>query len=159
MGCRFCASTIDGLERNLTPAEMLDEIYAIIRDTKERVSNIVLMGSGEPLDNFDNVVKFIKLITDENGENISQRNITLSTCGLVPNIKRLADLQLAITLAISLHASDDETRRQLMPIANKYSIEEIIAAVKYFFEKQAEELPLNIVWWLVLMTQKRKQCV
>lgn len=140
MGCRFCASTIDGLERNLTPAEMLDEIYAIIRDTKERVSNIVLMGSGEPLDNFDNVVKFIKLITDENGENISQRNITLSTCGLVSNIKRLADLQLAITLAISLHASDDETRRQLMPIANKYSIEEIIDAVKYFFEKTGRRI-------------------
>ena len=140
MGCRFCASTIDGLERNLTPSEMLDEIYAIIRDTKERVSNIVLMGSGEPLDNFDNVVKFIRLISDENGENISQRNITLSTCGLVPNIIKLADLKMSITLAISLHASDDETRRQLMPIANKYSIAEIIDAVKYFFEKTGRRI-------------------
>lgn len=140
MGCRFCASTIDGLERNLTPSEMLDEIYAIIRDTKERVSNIVLMGSGEPLDNFDNVVKFIRLISDENGENISQRNITLSTCGLVPNIIKLADLKMSVTLAISLHASDDETRRQLMPIANKYSIAEIIDAVKYFFEKTGRRI-------------------
>ena len=140
MGCRFCASTLDGLERNLLPSEMLDEIYAIIRDTGERVSNIVLMGSGEPLDNYDNVLKFLELITDENGTNISQRNITLSTCGLVPNIKKLADCELSITLAISLHASDNETRRELMPIANKYSIEEVIEAVRYYFSKTGRRI-------------------
>lgn len=117
MGCKFCASTLKGLDRNLTPSEMLDEIYSIERDINEKVSNIVLMGSGEPLDNFDNVTKFIEMITDENGKNLSQRNITLSTCGIVPNIKRLADMHPQITLALSLHASDDETRKKLMPIA------------------------------------------
>lgn len=140
MGCRFCASTLDGLERNLMPSEMLDEIYSIIKDTGERVSNIVLMGSGEPLDNFDNVCKFIKLISDENGVNISHRNITLSTCGLVPDIIRLADLNPGVTLAISLHASDDETRKELMPIANKYSIKEILDAVRYFFDKTGRRI-------------------
>ena len=119
MGCKFCASTLKGLDRNLTPSEMLDEIYSIERDINEKVSNIVLMGSGEPLDNFDNVTKFIEMITDENGKNLSQRNITLSTCGIVPNIKRLADMHPQITLALSLHASDDETRKKLMPIAYK----------------------------------------
>ena len=140
MGCKFCASTLDGLERNLTPSEMLEEIYEIIKDTKERVSNIVLMGSGEPLDNFDNVVKFLGLISDENGVNISQRNITLSTCGLVPKIIELADLDLSITLAISLHASDDETRRELMPIANKYTISEILEAIRYYFNKTGRRI-------------------
>jgi 23S rRNA (adenine2503-C2)-methyltransferase len=140
MGCRFCASTLDGLERNLTPSEMLEEIYGIIRDTNERVSNIVLMGSGEPLDNFDNVIKFLQLITDGNGENISQRNITLSTCGLVPMIKKLADYNMGITLAISLHAADDETRKELMPIANRYKIEEILDAVRYYFDKTGRRI-------------------
>lgn len=140
MGCRFCASTIDGLERHLTPSEMLDEIYRIQQDTGERVSNIVLMGSGEPLDNYDNVMRFLTLISDENGLNISQRNITLSTCGLVPRIKELADKRLQITLAISLHASDDETRRELMPIAKVYSISEILDACKYYFEKTGRRL-------------------
>ena len=140
MGCRFCASTLDGLERNLTPSEMLEEIYGIIRDTNERVSNIVLMGSGEPLDNFDNVIKFLQLISDGNGENISQRNITLSTCGLVPMIKKLADYNMGITLAISLHAADDETRKELMPIANRYKIEEILDAVRYYFDKTGRRI-------------------
>lgn len=140
MGCRFCASTLDGLERQLTPSEMLDEIYRIRKDTGERVSNIVLMGSGEPLDNYDNVVKFLRLISDENGMNISQRNITLSTCGLVPKIKRLADEGFQITLALSLHASDDETRRELMPIAKTYSIEEILEACRYYFDKTGRRL-------------------
>ncbi len=135
MGCKFCASTLNGLDRNLTPSEMLDEIYSIERDINEKVSNIVLMGSGEPLDNFDNVTKFIEMITDENGKNLSQRNITLSTCGIVPNIKRLADMHPQITLALSLHASDDETRKQLMPIAYKYSINEILDACVYYFNK------------------------
>ena len=140
MGCRFCASTLDGLERNLTPSEMLEEIYGIIRDTNERVSNIVLMGSGEPLDNFDNVIKFLQLISDGNGENISQRNITLSTCGLVPMIKKLADYNMGITLAISLHAADDETRKELMPIANRYKIEEILDSVRYYFDKTGRRI-------------------
>lgn len=135
MGCKFCASTLKGLDRNLTPSEMLDEIYSIERDINEKVSNIVLMGSGEPLDNFDNVTKFIEMITDENGKNLSQRNITLSTCGIVPNIKRLADMHPQITLALSLHASDDETRKKLMPIAYKYSINEILDACVYYFNK------------------------
>lgn len=134
MGCRFCASTLDGLERQLTPSEMLDEVYRIQKDIGERVSNIVLMGSGEPLDNYDNVIKFIKLISDENGLNISGRNITLSTCGIVPMIRRLADEKMQLTLAISLHASDDDTRRKLMPVANKYTIEELLDACRYFFQ-------------------------
>ena len=134
MGCRFCASTIDGLERNLTPSEMLDEIYAISRDTGERISNIVIMGSGEPLDNYDNLLKFIKLISDEHGLNISQRNITVSTCGIVPRIYDLMKEHLQITLALSLHASNDEKRRELMPIANSYSIEELMEALKEYFD-------------------------
>lgn len=134
MGCRFCASTIGGLVRNLTPSEMLSQVYSIQKITGERVSNVVVMGTGEPLDNFDNLIKFIEILTDENGLNISQRNITVSSCGLVPEIKRLADLKLSITFALSLHAPDDESRRKLMPIANKYSISEILAACDYYFD-------------------------
>ncbi len=140
MGCKFCASTLDGLERNLTTSEMLDEVYRIQKDTGERVSNVVLMGSGEPFDNFSNVLRFIKIITDEKGLNISQRNITLSTCGLVPEIKKLAEEKLQVTLAISLHASDDETRKELMPIAKKYSIEEILDACRYYFDKTGRRI-------------------
>lgn len=135
MGCRFCASTLDGLERNLTPGEMLDQIYAISRSTGERVSNIVVMGTGEPLDNYDNLLKFIRMITDENGLNISQRNITVSTCGIVENMKRLADERLQITLALSLHGSTQEKRCALMPIAKKYDMNEVIAACRYYFEQ------------------------
>jgi 23S rRNA (adenine2503-C2)-methyltransferase len=138
MGCKFCASTLDGLERNLLPSEMLDEIYTIQKDIGERVSNIVLMGSGEPLDNYDNVMKFLKLISDDYGLNISQRNITLSTCGLVPKIYELADSQVQITLAISLHASEDEIRKELMPVAKAYKIEEILKACNYYFDKGVE---------------------
>ena len=135
MGCRFCASTLDGLERNLMPSEMLDQIYAISLHTGERVSNVVVMGTGEPMDNYDNLLKFIRLLTDENGLNISQRNITVSTCGLVPKMRQLADEKLQITLALSLHATTDEKRRRLMPIANKYSIKEIMDACRYYIEK------------------------
>ncbi len=109
MGCRFCASTLDGLERNLLPSEMLEQIYAITRQTGERLSNVVVMGTGEPMDNFDNLLQFIMLLTDENGLHISQRNITVSTCGIVPRMYQLADRQLQITLALSLHAATDET--------------------------------------------------
>jgi 23S rRNA (adenine2503-C2)-methyltransferase len=140
MGCKFCASTLDGLERNLLPSEMLDEIYTIQKDIGERVSNIVLMGSGEPVDNYDNVMKFLKLISDDYGLNISQRNITLSTCGLVPKIYELADSQVQITLAISLHASEDETRKELMPVAKAYKIDEILKACNYYFDKTGRRL-------------------
>ena len=134
MGCKFCASTLDGLDRNLLPSEMLDQIYAIQLDTGERVSNVVVMGTGEPLDNYDNLLVFLRMLTDENGLNISQRNVTVSTCGLVPRIRMLAEEQLQITLALSLHAATDEKRRSLMPIANKYSIRELMEACAYYFE-------------------------
>lgn len=134
MGCRFCASTIGGLVRNLSASEMLEQVYATMRLTGEKISNIVIMGTGEPLDNYDNVIRFIKLITDEKGYNLSMRNITMSTCGIVPRIDELAREKLAITLAISLHAPNDEKRRMLMPIANKYSISEILEACKRYFE-------------------------
>ncbi len=140
MGCRFCASTLDGLERNLTTSEMLDQIYRIQTLTGERVSNIVIMGSGEPLDNYDNVIRFLHMISDENGLNISQRNITLSTCGIVPNILKLADEDVQITLALSLHAPNDEVRKNLMPIANRYSLKEILPACRNYFEKTGRRL-------------------
>lgn len=135
MGCRFCASTLDGLARSLKPSEMIDQIYRIQQDTGERVSNVVVMGSGEPFDNFDNFIRFEELLTDENGLNISARNLTVSTCGLVPEIYRLADKKLQLTLAVSLHAPNDEMRKKLMPIANKYSISQIMEACRYYINK------------------------
>lgn len=135
MGCRFCASTLDGLVRGLTPSEMLDQIYAIGKDIGERVSNVVVMGTGEPMDNFDHLLKFIELLTDENGLNISQRNVTVSTCGIVPKIRELADKKLSITLALSLHASNQKKRLELMPVANRYEIHEVIDACKYYFDR------------------------
>ncbi|MFQ9515027.1 MAG: 23S rRNA (adenine(2503)-C(2))-methyltransferase RlmN [Eubacterium sp.] len=140
MGCRFCASTLNGLDRNLTVSELLEQIYQIEKNINEKVSNIVLMGSGEPLDNFDNVTKFLQMISDENGKNISQRNITLSTCGIVPKMKELADMHPQVTLALSLHASDDETRKKLLPIANKYSIEQVLDACRYYFDKTGRRI-------------------
>lgn len=140
MGCAFCASTIGGLERSLTPSEMLDQIYAVTLLTGQRVSNVVVMGTGEPLDNYENLLRFIQLLTDENGLHISQRNITVSTCGLVPQMLKLADEQLQITLALSLHASSDEKRKELMPIANKYSIAELMKACRYYFEKTGRRI-------------------
>ncbi len=135
MGCRFCASTLGGLERNMKTSELLDEIYKIQKDSGERVSNIVLMGTGEPLDNYENVTRFLRMISNDQGLNISQRNITLSTCGLVPKIYQLADEGFQMTLAISLHATNDEKRRELMPVANTYSIEEILEACAYYYSK------------------------
>ncbi|MDE6185108.1 MAG: 23S rRNA (adenine(2503)-C(2))-methyltransferase RlmN [Lachnospiraceae bacterium] len=140
MGCAFCASTLDGLERSLMPSEMLDQVYAITYLTGERVSNVVVMGTGEPLDNYDNLLRFLMLITDENGLHISQRSITVSTCGLVDGMRRLADEQLQITLALSLHASTDEKRRKLMPVANRYSIAELMEACEYYFEKTGRRI-------------------
>ena len=140
MGCRFCASTLDGLVRGLEPSEMLEQIYQIEKHTGERVDSIVIMGSGEPLDNYDNFVKFVRLITDEKGHNLSGRAITVSTCGLVPQMYRLAEEGLSITLALSLHASNDETRKELMPIANKYSLAEVLAACDNYFEKTGRRI-------------------
>lgn len=140
MGCRFCASTLNGCVRNLEPSEMLDQIYRIQSLTGERVSNIVIMGSGEPMDNYDNVVKFLGLINSDKGLDISQRNITVSTCGLVPRIKQLAELKLQITLAISLHAPNDELRKTMMPIAYTYSIEQIMDACRYYLSQTARRI-------------------
>ncbi len=140
MGCKFCASSLNGVVRNLTAGEILSQILVVNRKLggtvkNRQITNVVLMGSGEPLDNFDNVSKFLKLATSKDGINISARNISLSTCGIVPNIKRLAGLGLPIILTISLHAPNDEIRKTIMPIANKYSIKEVVDASKYYFEK------------------------
>ncbi|KEI01464.1 23S rRNA (adenine(2503)-C(2))-methyltransferase RlmN [Clostridium botulinum] len=132
MGCKFCASTVDGVVRNLTSGEIAAQILKAQQEIGERISNVVLMGSGEPLDNYDNVLKFIKLINDDNALKIGQRHITLSTCGIVPKIKELADEKLQITLAISLHAPNDDIRKSMMPIANKYNINELLDACKYY---------------------------
>ena len=140
MGCRFCASTLDGLERNLTPSEMLGQIYQIQKIIGERISNIVVMGTGEPLDNYDNFLKFIRLLTDEHGLNISQRNVTVSTCGIVPRIYDLAEEKLQITLALSLHGSNQEKRKKLMPVANKYELSEVLKACNHYFEKTGRRI-------------------
>lgn len=135
MGCRFCASTIGGLNRCLLPSEMLDQVYRIQTLTGQRVSNVVVMGTGEPLDNYDHLLRFIHLLTGPEGLNISQRSITVSTCGIVPGILRLADENLEITLALSLHASTQEKRESLMPVAKEYEIHEVLNACRYYFEK------------------------
>ncbi len=140
MGCKFCASTLDGLERSLTPAEMLEQVYGVSLLTKERVSNVVVMGTGEPLDNYENLLVFIRLLTDENGLHISQRNVTVSTCGIVPKMKQLAQEGLQITLALSLHAATDEKRRKLMPVALKYGLDELMEACAYYFEKTGRRI-------------------
>ena len=134
MGCRFCASTIGGLVRNLSPSEMIGQIYQIQKIIGERVSNVVIMGTGEPMDNFDNFVRFVTLLTDEHGLNISQRNVTVSTCGIVPRIIDLAKEDLQITLALSLHGATQEKRKALMPVANKYDLSEVLEACDKYFE-------------------------
>ena len=135
MGCKFCASTLDGVERGLTAGEMLSQIYAIQKDCGERVHGTVLMGSGEPLDNYDHVVKFLRLINDPKGQNMGQRHITLSTCGLVDKIYDLAEEDLQITLAVSLHAPNDDIRTQTMPIAKVYSMEKLLQACRDYADK------------------------
>lgn len=130
MGCTFCASTVDGLERNLLPGEMAGQIYEIQHDIGERVSNVVIMGSGEPLDNYDNVMDFLEIIRSPEGNNLSHRHITLSTCGLVDKIYNLAEKNLQITLAISLHAPNNDIRQNTMPIARKYDFDLLIKAAK-----------------------------
>lgn len=134
MGCSFCASTLGGYVRSLLPSEILGQIYTAQRDENIRISHIVLMGMGEPLDNFDNVVKFLRLVSSDIGLNIGMRHITLSTCGIVPKIYELAKLHLGITLSVSLHAPNDEIRQRTMPIARKYSIEELLKACSDYFK-------------------------
>ena len=137
MGCKFCASTLDGLIRNLSSGEILGQVLTVnaLGGGERYVTNIVLMGSGEPLDNFDNVVKFLRDVSAQDGLNISQRNISLSTCGLVEQMDKLADLGLSVNLTISLHNASDEKRQLIMPIANKYSVEEISQSARRYFEK------------------------
>lgn len=140
MGCSFCASTKEGLVRNLAPYEMAAQVYEVEKKFNVTISNIILMGSGEPLDNYDNVIKFIKLITSPKGKNISIRSITISTSGLTDRIYDLADENMKVGLAISLHASSDEYRREIMPVAKKYSVGDIVKAAKYFSEKNSSRI-------------------
>ncbi len=140
MGCRFCASTKNGKVRNLTSGEIIDQIITVQRDIGTRISNIVMMGVGEPFDNFDNVIKFIENVNNPLGLGIGQRHITISTCGLVEKICRLADMNLQITLAISLHATDDESRSEIMPVNKKYGIKKLIKACRYYSEKTGRRI-------------------
>ncbi|MDE6951665.1 MAG: 23S rRNA (adenine(2503)-C(2))-methyltransferase RlmN [Lachnospiraceae bacterium] len=140
MGCRFCASTLGGLVRNLTAGEMLEQVYRVQKLSGERVSNVVVMGIGEPLDNMENLLRFIEMLTDEKGLNISKRNITVSTCGLAPKIRELAEKNLQITLALSLHGVTDEKRKKMMPVAERYSIAELMDACRYYFEKTGRRI-------------------
>ncbi len=140
MGCRFCASTIGGLIRNLTASEMLEQVYMAMRLTGEKISNVVVMGTGEPLDNYDNLLRFIRILTSEEGYNLSQRNITVSSCGLVPMIRKLAEEKLSITFALSLHAPTDSERKALMPVAYQYSLEETLAACQYYFQQTGRRI-------------------
>ncbi len=140
MGCVFCASTRNGLIRNLLPSEMLAELFAIIKDTGERISNIVLMGTGEPLDNYDNVIKFLSLVNEENGLNIGLRHISLSTCGLCDKIEILSKENLPITLSVSLHAPTDEARNEIMPVNRAYGVKRLISECKAYFEKTSRRI-------------------
>lgn len=130
MGCKFCASGIAGFVRNLTPSEILSQVYAAQRDLGIRISHIVMMGVGEPLDNFDNVMRFLELVSDENGLNISMRNISLSTCGVVTGIYKLMEKKLQLTLSVSLHAPNDEIRSKTMPVNDRWNIDELLAACR-----------------------------
>ncbi len=135
MGCRFCASTRNGKARNLSAGEIIGQVMTVQKDLGERISNIVMMGIGEPLDNYDEVLKFLEIVNHSSGLNIGHRHITLSTCGLVPKIKDLADRQLQITLSVSLHAADDETRSEIMPVNRRYSISQLMEACRYYIKK------------------------
>ncbi|WP_099203061.1 23S rRNA (adenine(2503)-C(2))-methyltransferase RlmN [Miniphocaeibacter massiliensis] len=140
MGCTFCASTKQKFVRNLEPYELLNQVYTVQKDIGKRISNIVLMGIGEPLDNYDNIIKFIKILSNKDGYNISLRNITLSTCGIVPKIYELAEENLPINMTISLHNPFDNERKKIMPIEKKYNIKEIVDSTKYYFEKTGRRI-------------------
>lgn len=140
MGCRFCASTIAGFKRNLEPSEILLQLYETERDSGIKVSSIVLMGIGEPLDNFDNVTKFLDILSDKDGNNMSLRHVSLSTCGIVPRIYDLADKNYGLTLSVSLHATTDAKRSEIMPVNDKYNINELISACKYYLHKTGRRI-------------------
>ncbi len=140
MGCKFCASGIDGLERNLSASEMLGQVYQIQKIVGERVSNVVVMGTGEPLDNYQNLLAFLSILSEEHGLHISQRNITVSTCGIVPKMYELAREHLQITLALSLHGSTQEKRCRLMPVANAFELEEVLKACDYYFQETGRRM-------------------
>ena len=140
MGCAFCASTLKGLSRRLLPSEMLSQILSTQKDTGERVDGIVLMGIGEPLDNYDNVIKFLRLVGSPDGLNIGYRHISLSTCGLVDRMDKLAKENLPITLSISLHAADDQTRSSLMPVNNRWNIEQLLKACRSYFDQTGRRI-------------------
>lgn len=134
MGCRFCASTIAGFRRNLEPSEILLQLYEAEKDSGRKVSSIVLMGIGEPLDNFENVMRFLENLSDEKGTNMSLRHVSLSTCGLVDRIYDLSEKKLGLTLSISLHATTDEKRSEIMPVNNRYNISELMKACRDYFD-------------------------
>lgn len=134
MGCTFCASTIAGFVRNLTPSEMLDEIYTAAKDSGRKIASVVMMGIGEPLDNYENVLRFLELLSDENGINLSLRHVSLSTCGLVERIYDLAERRLGLTLSVSLHAPNNTLRSKTMPVNRKYSVEELLEACRHYAE-------------------------
>lgn len=140
MGCRFCASTLGGKKRDLIPSEMLAEILTVQRDSGKRISNIVMMGIGEPLDNYDNVIKFLSIVGAPETLNIGYRHISLSTCGIVPKIYALAKEQFPITLSISLHASNNEARSEIMPINKKYPLEELLTACRSYFDSTGRRI-------------------
>jgi 23S rRNA (adenine2503-C2)-methyltransferase len=140
MGCRFCASTIAGYKRNLLPSEILSQIYTAQRDSGRKISGVVLMGIGEPLDNYDNVVQFLRLLSDPKGFGMSLRHVSVSTCGLVPRIYELAELGLGITLSVSLHAPDDESRSAIMPVNDRYHVAELMEACHYYFNKTGRRI-------------------
>lgn len=140
MGCAFCASTLGGKVRDLTPGEMLEQVMFAQRDSGLQVSNIVLMGIGEPMDNLDNVLRFLELVNHPQGMNIGMRHISLSTCGVIPGIRRLAELGLQLTLSVSLHAPDSETRDRIMPVNRAYGVEELFAACRDYFQKTGRRI-------------------
>lgn len=135
MGCRFCASTVGGKKRDLLASEILSQVYAVSREAGERIGSVVVMGIGEPFDNYDNLIGFLSLITDEKGYNMSARSITISTCGLIPGIDALSESGFPVTLAVSLHASDQEKRKALMPVASKYEMGPLLAACGRYFDR------------------------
>ncbi len=140
MGCAFCASTKAGLDRSLRPSEMIGQILEAEAETGLKIDNLVLMGMGEPLDNYDSVLRFLKLVNHEKGLNIGMRHISLSTCGLVPQMDKLADEKLGLTLSVSLHAATDEKRKAIMPVANAYSLSELMAACDRYTEKTGRRI-------------------
>ncbi len=140
MGCTFCASTLNGLVRNLTPGEISGQIIAAKKDMGIQISNIVIMGIGEPLDNYENTVKFLRIVNDPKGLGVGFRHITLSTCGLADKIRRLADEGMAVNLALSLHAPEDKLRAEMMPVAKRYKISEVLSACDYYFEKTGRRI-------------------